>query len=148
MGHADLTNISTIFVDLLFKQKTVTVRQVVDLLVARGEAVHASEGLLEDRAMLGYSCENVLSFLLNRHGTTARTPDRKKVPVLEPVEPLTPRQEEILTAFCEGEIDEWGCGDDGEGGEYGELDNITFKLTEPWANIPRNRIPLLTRFEN
>ncbi len=148
MGHADLTNISKCFVDLLFKQKTVTIRQVVDLLISKGETVHASEGRYDDRYMLSYSCENVLSFLLSRHGTTARTPDRKKVPVVEPVEPLTPRQEQLLKEWIEGGSDAWDCGDEGDGGAYGEFDQITWKLTDPWANIPKNRIPLLGRFEN
>jgi hypothetical protein len=148
MGHANLTNISVFFIDQLVEKRTVTIREVVSGLRKAKEAVHASEGLLTDRSMLGYSVENVVGFLLERHGTTARTPERKKKPVIEPVEPLTKRQEKLLQEFCEGDIGNWDCGKNGEGGEYGAFDRIKWKLTKTWESIPKDQIPVLGRFEN
>lgn len=148
MGHANLTNISTFFVDLVHARGTVTIREVVTELARAGEGVHASEGLLTDPYMLSYACEEVVHFLLERHGLTARTPQRKRTPVLEPVEPLTPRQEEILRAWLDGDVDRWDSGDDGDGGEYGELDAIPWRLAAEWAAVEKDRIPLLTNHTN
>lgn len=148
MGHADLTNISTIFVDLLCERQTVSISEVVRELRKKRQAVHASEGRITDSYMLSYACEQIVHFLLNRHGTTARTPDRKKTPIIQPVEPLTKRQEELLAQFSDGEIDKWDSGSNGRGGEYGVFDKIKWELHPTWRKIPKDNIPLLTRHEN
>lgn len=145
MGHANLTNISEVFVDLLCKQESVSVAEVVAELQRRGETVHASEGEYDDPYMLSYSCENVLEHLLERHGTTARTPDRKKAPIVEAVEPLTRMQEQILKEWHDGETDDW---EDGEDREYAVLGSIRWRRTPTWAKVARNRIPLLGDFTN
>jgi hypothetical protein len=147
MGHANLSNISKIFVDLLCKKESISISEVVKELVRRGETVHASEGELDDHAMLSYACEEVLGFLLMVRGTTARTPERKKTPIVEPVD-ITERQEKLLQAFIDGDNGDWDCGGDGTGGEYGEFDAIRWTRTPTWAKIPRNRLPLLEHHEN
>jgi hypothetical protein len=148
MGHADLTNISTIFIDLLVERKTVSIAEVVRELKRKKETVNASEGRLDEPYMLSYACENVVGFLLVLRGTTARTPQRKKTPVIRPVEPLTKKQEKLLREFCDNDNGDWDCGPNGNGGEYGAFDRIKWELHPTWAKIPKNNLPLLQNFEN
>jgi len=147
MGHANLSNVSRRFLKMLHEHRTVTIRQVVDALEADDEGVHASEGLLTDTDMLAYGVEMVVGFLMQHHGHSDRTPERRKTPVIEPVEPLTDIQEIALQEWIDGENDHWDCGDDGDGGDYGVLDSIPWRFTEGWErSYPR--IPILAYHEN
>jgi hypothetical protein len=145
MGHADFTNISKAFVKALKKRESVTISEVVKELVEKGEAVHASEGLLEDSYMISYALEEIVRFLYCAHGVSDRTPPHKRTPVIRPAGELTDRQNQLIQEWFDGDAD-WDCGEDGSGGEYGEFDKIPWEFTPEWKN--RKSIPLLTNFEN
>lgn len=144
MGHANLTNISSAFVKILFREKLVSIRRVVDYLESRGEAVHASGGSYTDRCMLALMCSEIVGFLLQDHNINVA----KSAPVIKPVASLTPRQEKLFQQFVNGDTGSWDCGEDGEGGAFWEFDNIDFTFTQQWSKLPRNRIPILGTYEN
>lgn len=133
MGHARLTNLSNIFVRRLFAKGKVTIREVADVCLAKGETLHASEGEYEERHMVCFGLEDVVDFLLKKH---KYTPHGEPTPVIEPVD-MTEEQQKIYEQWIDGDTTEWDCGNDGEGGEYGILDSIHFRFAPGW----RKRYP-------
>lgn len=142
MGHANFSNFSRLFVDQLYEKGTVSIREVTDLAIEQKESVHASEGDYFDPCMIGKAFEEVVNFLLKRHRLSHRS--SKSRSIIEPIE-LTSEQEERYEEWLENEFDDWDCGDDGRGGEYGVFDSIRWQFTEEWrTKYPE--IPLLENF--
>ncbi len=124
MGHANITNISKV-VNRRLKNGT-TITECVDELEATNQAVHASEGLIRERYMLAYMCEEIVSLLLEHK-------------LIKPTK-LTAEQKKILKGWGSEEMWDWDCGD-GDAGEYGILDSIK------WTTH-RKRLPILRDFTN
>lgn len=127
MGHANSTNISKTLNRMLHQGPT-TVRQVVDELDRTKQAVHAGEGLLTERCMLGMTVEVLVGVLLDEGH-------------VEPAGQLTRKQAKALRQWRNHESDEWDSGEDGEGGEYGIFDSI------PWRAL-KKRLPVIKYIEN
>jgi hypothetical protein len=122
MGHANLKNISTV-VNKMLHQRVCSITDIVDYLETHKIGVHASEGLLIDRCMLGFACEEVIGFLFAKGAITPVGMNR--------------RQTKILKDWDTDASSNWDCGDDGCGGEYGVLDSIKWQAIKP-------RLPVLT----
>lgn len=111
---------------------------LADHCIQKGEALQASEGAYEGeegRPMICMGLEEVAGFLLAEHRFTPRS---KPMPVIEAVD-MTEEQEKIFHEWKDpnGDIMNWDCGDDGNGGEYGILDSIKFRFAPGW----RKRYP-------
>ncbi len=128
MGHANLSNLSEIFVQQLYSKGKLSIKQIADVCIAKGETLHASEGEYEERYMICMGLEDIAEFLL-------------KEDVIEPVD-MCPNQEFYFRQWHDGhnDMDEWDCGDDGESGEYAILDSIKFQFIsgqrERYPDIP------------
>lgn len=146
MGHANLTNISKTFVNLLCEKGQVSIRDVVTELKRKDEKVMASESDYDDDGMLSYACEQVLSFLLELHGKSDRTPAHKCQPIVKFVSPLTKRQEELLFEFLDENMGHWDP--NGEDSDYAVFEGIKWERTEFWSKVRKGAIPLLGYFEN
>jgi len=114
MGHANTTNISQCF-NRLIHRGGVSVRECIEELKRRGEAVHASEGDLDEPYMLGMVVEQIVSCLFEEC-------------LIEPID-LTRKQKAIFNAWKREENGDWDSGDDGDGGEYGIFDSIKWRAT-------------------
>lgn len=140
MGHANLTNLSKLFVRQLFAKGKVSMRSCVDFAEKNGEELRASEGGYKDRAMLYMGFEDIVRFLLSNHPHDYRKPHS---PVIEPVG-MTPEQIEVFYDWLDPDTDtgKWECGEDGEGGEYGILNSVQFRFANGWRKRYPN-IPIL-----
>lgn len=144
MGHANLSNISDLFVRRLYAKGKLSIREAVDALEKAGETLQASEGEYTDRPMLGMGTGYVVGFLAGKPSFLAGASgaDFSEFPVIVPVG-LTPEQEELYRQWYNDDdsIEEWDCGDDGDGGQYGIFDSIRWKFAPGWRkrypNIPR-----------
>jgi hypothetical protein len=148
MGHANLGNLSNLFVRQLFAKGKLSIREITDIAVAKKETVHASEGELDDECMLSYSFEEIVGFLLCDHKSS---PKSKATPVIEvcDYDKLTDEQRDIYDKFVSNDdaMSNWDSGDDGRSGEYGLLDSIYFRFAPGWRKRYPD-IPILDRFEN
>lgn len=127
MGHANTTNISRCLNRLLKRENGATVREVVDELERTKQAVHAGEGDLTDRCMLGYMVEMLMQTLLGEA-------------LVEPMA-MSRQQKAILKQWRKGDDQEWDSGDDGEGGQYAVLDSIRWRAM-------KKRLPAINYVEN
>jgi hypothetical protein len=120
MGHANVSNISA-FVNKALKHGPISIKEIVDQLVAKKQTVHASEGEYAEPHMLSQACSDVMLFL-------------KENKAVEAV-PETEKQRKILRAWNTDAVLNWDCGDDGSGGEYGIFDSIKWKALK--SRLPR-----------
>lgn len=148
MGHANLENLSLVFLRQLYAKGKVSIREAADFAVARGETLHAGEGYLDDPCMIAYGMEEIASFWVRPHKLNPKAGRHSpQFPIVEAVN-LTPSQRRIFDIWCEElNTHEWGAGKNGRSGEHGVLDSIKWKLTTPWRKLYPN-IPLLGYFEN
>ncbi len=89
MGHARVVNISRLFNRLVREKGAISVKEVVDELERHKMSLHASEGHLSDRPMLGLGTEQVLWSLY-------------ALGAVEPVE-MTPRQARVFKRMAADE---------------------------------------------
>lgn len=68
MGHANLTNLSELFINRLYAKGRLTIGDAIAAAVKRGETLHASEGEYEEEEMLGLGFMDVIAFLHSRDG--------------------------------------------------------------------------------
>lgn len=68
MGHDNLSNLSKLFVNLLYAKGSITIEQAIKTAIDRGEVLHASEGCYDDEHMLGYSFECIVHLLNSSDG--------------------------------------------------------------------------------
>lgn len=73
MGHANLQNLSDLFVNLLYAKGRLTIEQAIETAISRNETLHASEGEYEDEGMLGMGFMDILDLLHSRNGKGYRT---------------------------------------------------------------------------
>lgn len=144
MGHANLTNLSTVFSRRLYAKGKVCIADVADFAQAKGEKVHASEGEYSDAYMIAYSLEEIAGFWLEPHRLSHRS--KEEQPIVEVVD-LTPEQEKVYKQWLDGDTVNWDSGDDGRGGEYGIFDSILWRYTTVWRK-KYPEIPLLEHFTN
>lgn len=65
MGHANLSNLSDLWINLLYARGKLTIGQAVAVAERRGETLHASEGEYDaDSGMVGMGLEQCCAFLL------------------------------------------------------------------------------------
>jgi hypothetical protein len=65
VGHANLSNLSDLWIDLLYAKGKLTIGQAVAVAERRGETLHASEGEYDaDSGMVGMGLEQCCAFLL------------------------------------------------------------------------------------
>lgn len=65
MGHANLSNLSDLWVNLLYAKGKLFIRQAVEVAGNRGETLHASEGEYDaDTGMVGQGIEEQVAFML------------------------------------------------------------------------------------
>lgn len=65
MGHANLSNLSDLWINLLYAKGKLTIGQAVEVAEKRGETLHASEGEYDaDSGMVGMGLEQCCAFLL------------------------------------------------------------------------------------
>ncbi len=123
MGHARITNISQFSSRFIRRPEGATVKEIVDELEAKKQAVHASEGLYYERYMLSMTSESYVSWLLENK-------------LIEPKD-LTEEQKKILAQWTSSsnEIFNWDIK------EYDILDSIR------WTT-KRKVLPLIHNFEN
>lgn len=112
MGHANYSNLST-RVNRMLHQGPVTIRQCIDALEKAKQAVHASEGLLPERHMLGMAVEEIFGLLYEADG-------------IEPMK-MSAKQKKVFAQWKQGESHDWDSGDDSEGGQYGVFDTIRWR---------------------
>lgn len=132
MGHANLSNISDFFIKRLYAKGKLSIKECADALQEAGETLHASEGEYEDLYMLRHGLMDVVQFLRD---------EGKQWPIVIPHKDTTPTQHDILRQWEDGNMDDWDCGDDGNGGEYGIFDSIQWVFGPGWRqkyrDIPR-----------
>lgn len=133
MGHAHVLNLSEAFVRRLYAKGKVSIKEVAEACLQKGETLHASEGEYEEKFMICHGLEDVVLYLLSAHKFTPRS---KPTPVIEPVG-MTEEQERIFEEWATDAMFDWDCGDDGESGQYGVLDSIQFRFAPEW----RKRYP-------
>lgn len=63
MGHANLTNLSRLFIDRLYAKGKLSVREAVEVAIAKGEEVQASEGGYGDEGTLSMAIEQIVDHL-------------------------------------------------------------------------------------
>lgn len=68
MGHANLTNLSEMFINLLYAKGRLTVGDAVAAAIRRKETLRASEGEYDDEGMLGMGFMYIVEFLHSRNG--------------------------------------------------------------------------------
>ncbi len=63
MGHANISNLSDLWVNLLYAKGKLTIGQAVEVAERRGETLHASEGEYDaESGMVAYAFEEVADF--------------------------------------------------------------------------------------
>ena len=110
MGHANLENLSELFVRRLYANGRLSIAECTEVAVEKGETLHASEGELEEECMISFGFEEVVQFLLLQHSECVCLRCGQKTPVIVPVD-LTEEQSSVLEAWKEGTRD-LECGDD------------------------------------
>lgn len=133
MGHASVTNLSDRLIKQLYAKGQISIQEVADDCIKRGETLHASEGRYEERYMICLGLEDCVRWLLLPQKPT---PKSKAVPVIEVCE-MTEEQTKVYNEWIGDGGDDWDSGDDGMGGEYGMLDSIKWKFAPGW----RKRYP-------
>ena len=131
MGHATVTNLSERFIKQLYAKGKVTISEVADDCVRRGEKLQASEQAYDQKYMICHGLEDVVVWLLRPQ---KKTPRDEATPVIEPVN-MTDEQTEIYNTWIDDsdpKLMDWDCGDDGNGGEYGILDSIQWRFANGW----------------
>lgn len=83
MGHANISNIGTFFINRLYAKGTLTITEGVTAMVGKGETVHASEGEYEDEGMLSFALESQIGFWLDPSSEGYR--GREPGPFIEPM---------------------------------------------------------------
>lgn len=68
MGHANLSNLSDLFVNLLYAKGRLTIAAAIETAVRRNETVHASEGQYHDEEMLGLGFMDIIQLLTSTDG--------------------------------------------------------------------------------
>ncbi len=68
MGHANLSNLSEMFINLLYAKGRLTIGQAIETAVRRKEALHASEGEYDDDGTLGIGFMDIIHLLNSRSG--------------------------------------------------------------------------------
>ena len=68
MGHANLTNLSEVFINLLYAKGRLTIGDAVATAIRRKETLHASEGEYDDDGVLGMGFMDIIAFLNSRDG--------------------------------------------------------------------------------
>ena len=144
MGHANVSNLSVIFLRRLYAKGKISIREVAKLCVERGEVLNASEGNYDDEYMICFGLENVVDFLLSPQ----KLKNGDMCSVIEPVK-MTPEQKKVFHEWrgVDGNCDDWDCGDDGESGQYGMLDSIQFRFVSKWRSQYPD-IPVLKHISN
>lgn len=135
MGHADLSNISRFFVKRLHERRKLTLKECSDAMEKARVRYHASEGKHAEPYMLRMGLEDVLRFMLDPAADGYRfRPGQPRTAIVEPVK-LTTRQRKLLAEWKRGDLEDWDCGDDGDGGKYGEFDAIEWKFARGWRKL-------------
>ncbi len=129
MGHANTENISRVFNRLVHRDGGATINEIVAELERTKQAVHASEGDLEERYMLSLMAEQIAQVLFEDDG-------------IEPVR-LTRKQAKLFKSWKNDDdsVADWDSGDDGRGGEYGVFDSIRWRAL-------KKRLPVIRYIEN
>lgn len=68
MGHANLTNLSEIYINLLYAKGKLSIRDAIEAAVRRHETLHASEGEYDDDGTLGMGFMDIVAFLSSEDG--------------------------------------------------------------------------------
>lgn len=68
MGHANLSNLSDLFVNLLYAKGRLTITDAITTAAKRKETLHASEGEYDDDGMLGMGFMDILDLLNSSDG--------------------------------------------------------------------------------
>jgi hypothetical protein len=127
MGHANLRNLSTFFLDQLNEHGKMSVARCTELAVEAGLYVSASEGRYYEDYMIATSLMEVVDHLWNYPGSRGG-------PAIETCA-LSEDQVEILQ-----EWEEEGEPDDEE--KLANLDAIEWRFTEAWRDRWREIEPL------
>jgi hypothetical protein len=147
MGHAHLDNLEVFFVRRLYAKGKLSIRAAQEAASKAHETLRASEGEYTEDYMIRMGLEDVVYFLAvlyNPPRLFKRGKAKSLGPIIEPVEPLTEEQQAILdewradVAYCD-----WGCGEDGNGGQYGILDSILWKFGPGWRKQYPDGIPAI-----
>jgi hypothetical protein len=139
MGHANLENLSTLFLNRLYAKGKTSIAQACDVALKKKQYVKASEGVLNDDCDIRNALGMIAAFYLQDHELERG----KEMPVIELAKELTPEQDKVLQEWLKDDTMDWDCGNDGNGGEYGVFDSIEWKLTKEWRKVFR-RIHILT----
>lgn len=68
MGHANLSNLSDLFINLLYAKGKLTIATAIETAVRRNETLHASEGQYHDEEMLGIGFMDIINLLNSSDG--------------------------------------------------------------------------------
>jgi len=142
MGYANYTNLSRFFVRRLYAKGKLSMKEAVDAAVNAKETMHASECDYPEPYMLGMAFEEIVWFLLKSHSDGTKKnkgffeKDCSCSRVVEPVEPLTDEQKNVLELWHDNDSSWPGVGDEPEG-NYATLDSIQWKFCKGW----RKRYP-------
>lgn len=143
MGHANVTNLSELFIRQIYAKGKVSMAEVADVGIARGEKLHASEGDYSERYMLCMGLMEIVTYLLCDHAPNRKV---KASPVIEACD-MTQEQIALYNRWVAGDMSSWDCGDDGNGGEYGIFDSIKWKFAGKWRKFYQN-VPILENVTN
>ncbi len=113
MGHANVSNLSALFINLLYAKGRVSIDDAVTVAMKRGETVHASEAEYEDDGMLAMALNDVVAHLTHKTGSGYSHGGKWEGPWIEPEfyhhsfsynrkrTPETDTMKELLRQCCE-----------------------------------------------
>jgi len=142
MGHAYPKNLCRIFLEQLFIQKKISIKEIVDLCVERGEELSCSEGGYKEDFMIQMAIVQIVDYYLCNH----EPKQGKATPVIRIVEPLTEEQTKIYNRFLANDTDDWGD-DPYEGNLWHIFDALKWEFSKGWRKRYPN-IPVLEYIES
>ncbi len=144
MGHANISNLSDLFVNLLYARGKLTIEEAVKTAKKRGETLHASEGEYDaDSGMVGVGLNEFCAFLTcDERSARANWGWRGPWdgPFIEPVlELMSP---ELVALYKK-----WDANEDGVEDLWEQSDQIPWKFCKGKRKIYRD-IPRLRNITN
>lgn len=143
MGTVNLAKFSKFFAKQLYEKRAVSIMEVsAEAKALRMKYPAGPFGpSKEDGAlyMLRWALEDVLRFYVEI-GSSDYVRDRRNTgkhpagPVVVPVA-LTKKQAKLLRDWKNCDNGDWDCGNDGDGGPYGEFDSIKWKFNRGFRKL-------------
>jgi hypothetical protein len=145
VGHAYVKNLSQLVIRQVYAKGKVSLREMTEFAIKKGEWVHASEGDYEEYGMISMMLSEIVNYYLHGH---KYTPQSEATPVLEACD-MDERQKKIYDEWVEdGEaFEQWRADEGDPDAEYNVFDSIKWRYAPGWRKRYPD-LPLLEHYEN